>query len=123
MKWLLNQLDPFAAAKGPPPQQLWPFFRWCISGTTHWILIAGFLSSLVGVIEVYTAIILGSVIDGALDSGVDSLWTENTVLFMGALAFFLLLRPITFGLSSAVTSILVVTNLNPLGFGAEHWVF
>lgn len=123
MKWMLNRLDPFAAADGPPPQELWPFFRWCISGTMNWCLGAGLLSALVGVIEVFTAIILGSVIDSALESGVDNLWNENTLLFTGALLFFLLLRPITFGLSSAVTSILVVTNLNPLVQSRLHrWV-
>ncbi len=123
MKWLLNRLDPFAAADGPPPLSLWPFFRWCISGTIHWCLIAGFLSALVGVIEVFTAIILGSVIDSALNSGVDNLWNDNTLLFTGALLFFLLLRPITFGLSSATTSVLVVTNLNPLVHSRLHrWV-
>jgi ATP-binding cassette subfamily B protein len=94
-----------------------------MKGTMHWCLIAGFLSALVGVIEVFTAIILGSVIDSALDSGTENLWSDNTLLFVGALAFFLLLRPITFGLSSAVTSILVVTNLNPLVHSRLHrWV-
>lgn len=123
MRWLINRLDPFAAADGPPPQQLWPFFRWCISGTLYWCLIAGVLSALVGVIEVFTAIILGSVIDSALESGPIELWSQNTLLFAGALAFFLLLRPITFGVSSAITSILVVTNLNPLVHSRLHrWV-
>ena len=110
MKWLLERLDPFALADGPPPQSLWPFFLWSISGAMHWIWIAGFLSALVGVVEVFTAIILGSVIDSALESGVDNLWPQNTLLFTGALLFFLLLRPIAFGLSSAMSSILVVTN-------------
>ena len=51
------------------------------------------------------------------------LWNENTLLFTGALLFFLFLRPITFGLSSAITSILVVTNLNPLVHSRLHrWV-
>lgn len=118
-----RQLDPFEAADGPPPLTLWPFFKWCISGIMHWFLIAGFLSALVGVIEVLTAIILGSVIDSALENGVDNLWSENTLLFAGALAFFLLLRSIIFGLSSAMTSILVVTNLNPLVHSRLHrWV-
>ena len=123
MKWLLERLDPFALADGPPPQSLWPFFLWSISGTMHWIWIAGFLSALVGLVEVFTAIILGSVIDSALESGVDNLWSQNTLLFAGALLFFLILRPITFGLSSAMTSILVVTNLNPLVHSRLHrWV-
>ena len=123
MKWLINRLDPFAAADGPPPTQLWPFFRWAIRGTLPWCTVAAGLSSLVGVIEVSTAIILGAVIDSALASGTQTLWSDNTLLFVGALLFFLLLRPLTFGLSSAVTSILVVTNLNPLVHSRLHrWV-
>lgn len=123
MKRLLNQLDPFASSSGPPPQNLWPFFHWCIRGTVPWCLFAGLLSAIVGVVEVCTAFILGAVIDSALDSGAEHLWSENTLLFVGALLFFLLLRPMTFGLSSAVTSILVVTNLNPLVHSRLHrWV-
>ncbi len=120
MRWLADKIDAFAPADGPPPTTVWPFYRWALRGTFGWLAMAAVLSALVGLAEVFTAIILGAVIDTAIESGPQDFWTQNLPLIIGAVLFFLVLRPLVFVGNSAVTSILVATNLNPLVLTRLH---
>ena len=65
-----------------------------------------------GAAEVCTAFLLGLVIDAALMSEREALFSENLFLIGGSVAFFLLLRPCVLGASSAVSSILVMPNVS-----------
>lgn len=114
-------IDPFRSAEGPPPQTLAAFFRWSLSGSWPALGLATFLSAAAGALEAGTALILGMVIDGAISSGPDSFFsTSNIVMISVAIGFFLILRPLAFGLSSAANSIIVQPNVNPLVLSRLH---
>ncbi len=114
-------IDPFRKAEGPPPQTLSAFFRWALSGSWPALWLAGFLSAAAGALEAATALILGMVIDGAIASGPEGFFTAtNVVMISIAVGFFLILRPMAFGLSSAANSIIVQPNVNPLVLSRLH---
>ncbi len=107
-------IDAFRPAEGPPPRTLGAFFRWCLSGSWPALGLAALCSAFAGTLEVVTALILGRVIDTAIDTGPAAFFSENVTLLLGFLAFFVLLRPISFGLSAAANAIVVGPNVNPL---------
>ncbi|WP_299294767.1 ABC transporter ATP-binding protein [uncultured Tateyamaria sp.] len=114
-------IKPFRRAEGPPPQALWPFLRWCLSGAWPALWLAAFCSAAAGILEAGTALILGRVIDATVQLGPDGFFTVGNIgLVVGALAFFLIARPILFGLSSATNSIIVQPNVNPLVLSRLH---
>ncbi|NEK21570.1 ATP-binding cassette domain-containing protein [Sulfitobacter sp. JBTF-M27] len=114
-------INPFAAADGPPPQSLGAFMRWCLSGAWPVLWLAALLSALAGILEAGTAWILGKVIDATLSAGPDAFFDgQNLGLIIGAMAFFLIARPVLFGLSSASNAIMVQPNVNPLVLSRLH---
>ena len=114
-------IDPFDHAEGPPPQTLGAFMRWCLAGAWPVLWIATLASALAGALEAGTAWILGRVIDGTLASGRDAFFDgSNIALIAGAIAFFLIARPVLFGLSSATNSIMVAPNINPMVLSRLH---
>lgn len=116
-----NWIDAFRRAEGPPPQELWPFMRWCLSGAWPALWLAGFCSAAAGALEAGTALILGRVIDATVALGPDGFFAvENVGLVIGALAFFLIARPILFGFSAATNAIIVQPNVNPLVLSRLH---
>ncbi|MEL7097675.1 MAG: ABC transporter ATP-binding protein [Pseudomonadota bacterium] len=117
----LIQIRAFDPAEGPPPQTLWPFLRWCLRGAWPALWFAAIVSALAGAMEAGTALILGMVIDASVTLGPDGFFTvQNIGLIAGALAFFLLARPVLFGLSSATNSMVVQPNVNPLVLARLH---
>jgi len=109
-----NLIDAFQPADGPPPQTLRAFMRWCLSGAWPMLLVAAVCSALAGGMEAGTAYILGLVIDTAIASGPEGFFATNTVVIVAALAFFILVRPLLFGLSAASNGIIVQPNVSPL---------
>jgi len=109
-----NLIDAFQPADGPPPQTLGAFLRWCLSGAWPMLAIAAICSALAGGMEAGTAFILGKVIDTAIASGPEGFFGANIGVILAALAFFLLLRPLLFGLSAATNAIILQPNVNPL---------
>lgn len=108
-------INAFRPANGPPPTTLWPFVRWALSGAWPVLWLAALFSALAGGMEAVTALILKRVVDSV--SGTDpAAYFEGSTLWMlfAATAFFLVARPLFFGLSSAANSILVAPNINPL---------
>ena len=120
MKRLADLIDAFRPAEGPPPRTLRAFFMWALSGSWKWLAVAGVLSAAAGTAEVVTALLLGTVIDAAIGAGPDAFWTEELPLIIGVAAFFVILRPVLFGLSSASNSIVVGPNVNPLVLTRLH---
>ena len=95
--------------------------RWCLSGAWPALCLAALFSAFAGTLEVGTALILGKVIDSAAALGPEGFFeAQNLGLIMGALAFFLIARPILFGLSSAANTIIVQPNVNPLVLSRLH---
>ena len=116
-----THIDPFRPAEGPPPQSLAAFFRWALSGSWAALWLAALLSAVAGALEAGTALILGMVIDGAIASGPDTFFSaSNVVMISVAIGFFLVLRPLAFGMSSAANSIIVQPNVNPLVLSRLH---
>lgn len=110
-----NLIDAFRPAEGPPPQRLGAFLRWCLAGAWPMLLLAAAFSALAGGMEAGTAFILGMVIDTAISSGPEHFFSAGNVAVIAlALGFFLLVRPVLFGLSAAANAIVVQPNVNPL---------
>ncbi len=115
-----NLIDGFRPAEGPPPQTLLAFFRWALSGTYPVLWAAGLISAAAGTLEVCTALLLGYVIDTALTSNPETYFSTNWFVVAGVLAFFLVARPLFFGLSSMANSVVVLPNVNPLVLTRLH---
>jgi ATP-binding cassette subfamily B protein len=116
-----NWINAFRPADGPPPQTLGAFMRWCLSGAWPALWFAAAISALAGVLEAGTALILGWVIDAAVISGPDTFFDgRNTVMIILAVGFFLIARPLFFGLSAGANAIIVQPNVNPLVLSRLH---
>ncbi len=113
-------IDAFRPADGPPPQRLWPFMRWCLTGAWPVLWGAGLLSGLAGATEVVSALILGWVVDATVTSSPAGLFSDHWTLILWFLAFYLILRPAAFGVSSASNSIIVGPNVLPLVLSRLH---
>lgn len=115
-----DAIDAFRPAEGSPPQSLAAFMRWCLSGSWPMLVLAGVLSSLAGVTEVVSALILGWVIDAAVDAGPEAFFAQHWSLVVWFLAFYLVLRPLAFAVSSASNSIVIGPNVMPLVLSRLH---
>ncbi|RNF35622.1 ABC transporter ATP-binding protein [Paracoccus methylarcula] len=117
----LGQLiDAFRPADGPPPDSLLAFARWCLSGAWGGLSLAAVASALGGVADVMAAVLLGAVVDAVAIGSPDSLWSQNGLLIAAFVGFFLLLRPVIFGISSATSSVIVGPNVLPLVLSRLH---
>ncbi len=113
--------DAFQRADGPPPTDLYSFLRWCLRGAWPVLGLATLFSAMAGAMEAGTAMILGWVIDAAVASGPDGFFDGSNIgLIAAALVFFLIARPVLFGLSAASNSILVGPYINPLVLSRLH---
>ena len=116
-----NWINAFRPADGPPPQILGAFMRWCLSGAWPALWLAAAVSALAGALEAGTALILGWVVDATVASGPEAFFDgTNTFVIVASIAFFLLARPLFFGLSAATNAIIVQPNVNPLVLSRLH---
>ncbi|WP_299501541.1 ABC transporter ATP-binding protein [uncultured Roseobacter sp.] len=114
-------IDAFRAAEGPPPQTLGAFMRWCLSGSWPALWLAAFFSAAAGAMEAGTALILGLVIDATSNAGPEAFFDGGNIgLIVAAVGFFLVARPVLFGLSASANSIIVGPNVNPLVLSRLH---
>ena len=113
-------IDAFAKPEGPPPRTLGAFFRWGLAGTFPILAVGGVISAVAGTLEVISALLLGHVIDTAIASDPETFFMANWGLVLGVLAFFLVARPVAFGLSSMMNSVVILPNVNPLVLSRLH---
>ncbi len=112
---IADLINPFKNIETPPPQTLGAFIRWCLSGAWPMLFVAAFFSATAGAMEAGTAWILGLVVDVATSGGPENFLTaSNMWMILGAVAFFMLLRPALFGLSSLSNNYIVMPNITPL---------
>lgn len=111
---LSTLINPFRAAEGAPPRALWSFVRWALSGAWKGIWIATVISAAGGVTEVLAALVMGAVIDAATGGQVATFFADNWLMLLGFAGFFLLLRPLAFGLNSAANFLTIAPNIDPL---------
>ncbi|MEH6645581.1 ABC transporter ATP-binding protein [Sulfitobacter sp.] len=116
-----NWINPFSPADGPPPQTLAAFMRWCLAGAWPALWLAAAFSAIAGALEAGTALILGWVIDATVSSGPDAFFDgRNAAMIALAVGFFLIARPVFFGLSAASNAIIVQPNVNPMVLSRLH---
>lgn len=110
-----NLINAFRPADGPPPETLWAFIRWALSGSWKVLILAAFLASFAGGLESVTALVLGAVTDLAIAAGPEQFFApHNLAILIAGVVFFLALRPLAFGLLSLINSVVVGPNLMPL---------
>ena len=114
LKRLGDSVDPFREAGVPPPRTLWAFCKWCLSGSWPVLILASVFSALAGTMEAVTAMLLGWVIDAATTTGPEGFFGQNWSLVVLFVGFFLILRPLFFGMSAAFNGIVVPPNIYPL---------
>ena len=107
-------IDAFRPAEGPPPQTLAAFMHWALRGAWPVLFLAAGLSALAGALEVVSAYILGRVVDAAAATDPATYFADNWLLLLGFAAFFVLIRPLSFGLSSMANNVVVAPNVTPL---------
>ncbi|MEP2029725.1 MAG: ABC transporter ATP-binding protein [Paracoccaceae bacterium] len=116
-----NMIDAFRRADSPPPQELGPFMRWCLAGAWPALFMAALFSALAGGMEAGTALILGLVIDSAVSSGPEKFFDgSNVVMLVAAVAFFMIARPLMFGVTATANAVVVAPNINPLVLSRLH---
>ncbi|SMX32444.1 ABC transporter ATP-binding protein [Maliponia aquimaris] len=104
-------INAFAPAEGPPPRQLRPFLVWALRGSGPALVFAGLISIAAGIVEVLAALVLGWVVDAALNSPPEAVFSGNVGTLVFALAFFLLARPLFFGGNAVMQNIVVAPNV------------
>ncbi|MEM7295007.1 MAG: ABC transporter ATP-binding protein [Pseudomonadota bacterium] len=110
----------FKPAEGQPPQTLGAFAVWTLRGAWGPLWLAGGISALAGASEVFTALLLGWVVDSAITATPETYLDANFGLIALFLSFFLLFRPVTFGISSALNSILVSPQVQTMANARLH---
>ena len=115
-----SAINPFRSPDSPPPQHLFSFFAWCLQGSLPFVALGCGVSMLAGIVEVGTALLLGWVIDAALASDPERLFSDNAFPLIGLAAFFLILKPVVFGASSAISSIMLAPNIGALALSRLH---
>jgi len=119
---LANLIDYAERADGPPPDSLWPFMAWCTKGTWPIIVLAALASAIAGFFEMASSIVLGWVVDAATNDTPSGFFVENIPLLIGGILFFMIARPISFGISSlAQTYILQPNMLNLIMLRIHRW--
>ena len=119
---LANLIDYAERADAPPPTTLWPFMAWCTKGTWPVIFLAALASGIAGFFEMASSIVLGWVVDAATDSTGSGFFIKNLPLLIGGILFFMIARPVSFGISSlAQTYILQPNMLNLIMLRIHRW--
>ncbi len=113
-------IDAFSPAKGPLPGTLMAFLIWAFRGSFRFMALGGFVSVIAGVLEVLTALILGRLIDVALATSPDSFFGSNSAMLLGVVVFFLILRPLVFGLSGMMNSVVVAPPIVIMAMARMH---
>lgn len=113
-------IDAFRPTDQPPPRTLGAFFKWSLSGSWGQLSLAAVLSSLAGVTEVVSALVLGWVIDAAVGGNPASFFADHGPLIFWSMAFYLILRPLSYAASSATIQITLGPNLLPLVLSRLH---
>ena len=114
------EIPAFAPAASDPPTSTYAFFRWALKGSGSGIAWAGFWSLAVGSLKAITATLLGVIIDRVTLSSPDRLLPDLGPMFLGFALYFLILRPVLFGMNTAAASQRLEPNLFPLILSRLH---
>ena len=114
------KFDPFVPVEDAPPRTLGRFFMWCLGGSWPLLIGAAFVSALAGTMEVISALLLGAVVDAAAGEPTSGFFRDNLWLIGAFVVFYLVIRPLVFGASSATNSLWVAPNVLPQVLSRIH---
>jgi ATP-binding cassette subfamily B protein len=114
------KFDPFLTVEDAPPDRLGAFFRWSLGGSWAVMLVASLFSAFAGTLEVVSALLLGWVVDAAINTGPEAFFSEHLWLILGFAGFYLVLRPLAFGASARTQSVWVAPNVLPQVLSRIH---
>jgi ATP-binding cassette subfamily B protein len=114
------KFDPFTPVDDEPPRTLGAFFRWCLGGSWPLLIGAAAVSALAGTMEVISALLLGAIVDAAAGDPTPGFFQENLWLLAVFMGFYLILRPLVFGASSATNALWIVPNVMPQVLSRIH---
>jgi len=115
-----RMIDAFRPAEGPPPASLLAFFRWCLAGAWPGLGVAAVASAAGGVADVVSATLLGLVVDAVTGSTPGTFLADHGGLIAGFVLFFLVLRPLIYGFSTASSNVIIGPNVLPLVLSRLH---
>ena len=115
-----RQIDAFRPAEGPPPQTLLRFIGWALKGSGRGLTIATLTSAATGAADVLSATLLGAVIDSVSTSTPETVWRQSWPVIAGFVLFFLVIRPLILGLSTASSNVIIGPNVLPLVLSRLH---
>jgi ATP-binding cassette subfamily B protein len=108
------EIPAFTRAETAPPRTVWAFFGWALRGAWAGIIWAAFWSVLTGSLEAVSATLLGRIIDGVAATDRGHIAQDLGPLFIVFAAYYLVIRPVIFGMNTAAASIRLEPNLFPL---------
>ena len=115
-----NWINHKQVAQESPPTSTLSFFHWALKGSFPVLFFCSFISILTGLIEVSAVIILGLLIDAALASSNENPISRQVFLLALGLLFFLVIRPIVFGVFSYTQTVVVSPNIFNLILSRLH---
>ena len=115
-----NWINHKQVAKESPPTSTLNFFYWALKGSFTVLFFCSLISILTGLIEVSAVIILGLLIDAALASSNENPISSQVFLLALGLLFFLVIRPIVFGVFSYTQTVVVSPNIFNLILSRLH---
>ena len=115
-----NWINYNTPALSPPPSTIGSFLLWALSGCFPLLTLSGLIAIITGIFEVSAVLILGALIDTALQSSPENPLGKEIWLFTAGLIFFLVLRPIIFGGFSFMQTVMVSPNVFNLVLSRIH---
>lgn len=113
-------IAPFSPTSLPPPARPAKFFLWALKGAWAGVLWATFWSAAAGSLEAVSATILGRVIDAANTSAPAEVFHTHWQLFAFFAGFYLIIRPLVFGVNTSALALTIEPNLFPLILSRLH---
>ena len=107
-------IDYLKEAAGAPPAKLLKFCHWCLSGSHKVIGWAAIASILAGIAETLTAALMGYILDLVLDISSSVLLSDNLFFLIFTVSFLFGARPLFFGISAYMQSVVLSPGLRTL---------
>ena len=107
-------IDFAKGAVGAPPATLVKFCQWCLSGSHKVLGLAAIASILAGIAETLTAALMGYILDLVLDISPGVMSSENLIFLIFIVLFLFGARPLFFGISAYMQSVVLSPGLRTL---------